>query len=301
MGCWNKTCGLSGLHILSGQEVYVFVLEQNKYRDRCYSTAYWRPVMLPWIAKYNDYGSGEDDKGVMIPFIIDGIKKCLIEVGQGENEYHEIPVTRDTLDLDKFYEAVHEGRLKSKLNEEGDIDFVMMRKDVVDDILNTRKIRRYVGDGQGTTGWDNAYIEYGFAQILNELPEFLDALISHSQKKSIWYGGLDTVVPRDRKNLVSEWLQSTGGHHSKIIYIEEILQRLLEGNDFGAVNEVMTAHLKAQFIDAFMNDVRKTWAPGAFEGSQSNDATGYRTLHSAIDRALTRDRTWFGNDEEDES
>lgn len=44
MGCWNKTCGLSKLHVYAGDPVYVFVLEQNLNHDRCYATAFWSPV-----------------------------------------------------------------------------------------------------------------------------------------------------------------------------------------------------------------------------------------------------------------
>ena len=29
MGSWNKTCGISNLHIYAGTPVYVFVLQEN--------------------------------------------------------------------------------------------------------------------------------------------------------------------------------------------------------------------------------------------------------------------------------
>jgi hypothetical protein len=54
MGCWNGTCGLSGLPIFHGTEMYVFPIVES-YRDSfCYSTALYRPSVLPFRAEYND-------------------------------------------------------------------------------------------------------------------------------------------------------------------------------------------------------------------------------------------------------
>lgn len=298
MGCWNKTCGLSGLHILNGEEVYVFALEKNTGHDRCYSTAFWRPVMLPWTATYNDYGAGEDDQGAMIPFILNGIAEELIEVEQGENQYHDIPVKREGFDMEQFYEAVQEGRLKLDRDGGVEVDFVMMRKDLVDDVLNTWRIRKYVGEGQGTTGWSNAYIEYGFAQILNELPEFMDAFLTKVQDDTWWFADLDRVMNRKQRNLVAEWMRGESSYHySQILRVGEILRQLIKDGKLDEANEIIVAHLKAQVIDSFMHEIRKAWMPGAYEGSQSQDPTGYRTLHAAVERALVSDGRRYGDDE----
>lgn len=60
MGSWNQTCGLSQLHIRHGQDVMVFALVKNNGHDSlCYTTPFYSPVMLPFYAKYNDYGGSE--------------------------------------------------------------------------------------------------------------------------------------------------------------------------------------------------------------------------------------------------
>lgn len=65
MGCWNKTCGLSNLHITSGQKVTVFLLEKNLVAtDRTYTTSFYHPALTPFYSEYNDYGGGENSSGV---------------------------------------------------------------------------------------------------------------------------------------------------------------------------------------------------------------------------------------------
>lgn len=67
MGCWNETCGLSGLPITEGDKVkLVFLLP--RYRSMtieglssyCGSTSVLTPCLLPITGEYNDYGSIEN-------------------------------------------------------------------------------------------------------------------------------------------------------------------------------------------------------------------------------------------------
>ena len=92
MGCWNNTCVLTNLPIHEGEDVYVFPIKeinQDRHRSFCYTSALYNPTMISFEAKYNDYGAGEKCKGVALPFIIDPIKKILVEKEVGENEYHD--------------------------------------------------------------------------------------------------------------------------------------------------------------------------------------------------------------------
>ena len=107
MGCWNKTCGLTNLHITAGQKAYVFVLEKrdDDNDSHCYSTHLYRPLLLPFETTYNDYGGGEDSTGVAFPLIMEGIKQRLHEMELGENEYHDIAVTKEAFgeEVQKHY------------------------------------------------------------------------------------------------------------------------------------------------------------------------------------------------------
>ena len=217
MGCWNKTCGLTNLHITAGDKAYVFVLEKrNDDNDgHCYSTHLYKPLLLPFETTYNDYGGGEDSTGPAFPVIMEGIKRCLHEVEQGENEYHDIAVTKDKFGEELFFEAVHEGRLFRKGNfaDPVKLEYVMMRKDIVDDILENRVIEKYVGEGKGTCGYGNNYIQYKFADIVADVLPMLQEIVEMSIKAKETgidyklFGGIEYMFEYGHPNLAAKWLR----------------------------------------------------------------------------------------------
>ena len=172
MGCWNKTCGISRLHINAGDPVYVFILEKSKNNsDRCYATAFFSPVLLPFESFYDDYGGGINSSGAGLDLLMTGLSQRLVERNQGPNKYHDIPVNKESFTVNKFFEAVHEGRLSvtNPLNENSEVDFVMLRKDIVDNIFENWIRKRYVANSNG-------YIIYKFEDVVADVPAFLDRL-----------------------------------------------------------------------------------------------------------------------------
>lgn len=319
MGCWNKTCGLSNLHITAGNQVYVFALEQNPHHDRCYSTAFWRPVMLPFLSVYNDYGGGEDSHK-NIDYVLAGLKRNLVEMPQGENEYHDIPVTAEAMNEELFFEAVHEGRLKvadRPFGGERLVDFVMFRADIVDDICENWQRDMYVGDGKGTGGWGNNYVFYKFADIVSAVPEFLDRVekelmgttgdevedsLPPDLRLKYAMRGLAGMYKWEERNLVSMYLQGIDDYRfSRIVRPSDSVVRLLAAGDRLEAQALLVDILRASFINSFMEMTRKQWMPGGHEGSQSNEPEGYRVLCSAITTALDREKAeWDAENLSDE-
>lgn len=315
MGCWNKTCGLSNLHITAGDDVYVFVLEENTDKtDRCYSTAFWKPVLLPFMSKYNDYGGGEESSGPGFQIIMDGVAKKLVEMELGENEYHDIPVKKEGFGEEQFFEAVHEGRLFKTGRHYNSletfnvvIDFVMMRKDIVDHILENRVIEQYVGDGKGTGGWGNNYIYYKFENILEDIPEFMDKLALVANPAAMdskdpelvealmelrFMRGLG-IFDYSHPNKVSKWLSSDGYRYSSIVSAQDAVVSLLKDGKRAEADLMVADLLKGAFIDSFMESTRKNWAPGGHEGSQNQEANGYRLLITAMTAALDAEKAYY--------
>ena len=314
MGCWNKTCGLSNLHITAGTDVYVFVLEENTNKsDRCYSTAFWKPVLLPFMSKYNDYGGGEESSGSGFQIIMDRVADELVEMGVGKNQYHDIAVKKEGFGEEQFFEAVHEHRLfkegrhynsTEKFNVV--IDFVMMRKDVVDYILDNRVIEKYVGGGKGTGGWDNNYIFYKFEDILKDIPEFLDEF---SKLVNLPAGadedvllrmairmmgrGFDGVFDYNHPNKVAEWVRGDNYLFSSIVNIQDEVIKLIRADKRPEAEALLTDYLKGQYINAFMESTRKNWAPGGHEGSQSQEVDEYRLLIKATAAALDAEEAYW--------
>ncbi len=310
MGCWNKTCGLSNLHIYSGTEVYVFVLAKNTDNtDRCYSTAFYKPLLMPFYSHYDDYGGGEESHGVGFQPIMEAIKKNLIELEVGENEYHDIAVTRDKFDEALFFEAVHEHRLKVKVNRFGgeeQLEFVMFRKDIVDHILANWHRDDYVGADQGTSGWNNSYIRYGFKDIVADLPEFMSILESkptdtttvewtkaippeHRMQLMATLMGFDSMFDYDDKNKVARWIRGDRYRYLNVLSVQDlIINTLMIEKDREKAETIIIDHLKAKYIDAFMHETRKVWIPGAHEGSQTDETQGYRVLCNAISEFIDK-------------
>lgn len=293
MGCWNKTCGLSNLHIYAGTPVYVFVLEQQSSHERCYSTAFWRPVIFPFMSVYDDYGGGEHSSP-MINHVLEGLKKAMIEIPAGENEYHDIAVSRDALDERLFFEAVHEGRLltadRYSSGTQLTVDFTMFRKDVVDDILENWTREHYVGDGKGTVGWDNNYIPYNFADVLADVPAFVDRIEAEVSRDD-YRPCLQTVFEWNDPNKVSWFLRFDGGIRSPAwARPADIITELIRWGSRTETELFVIECLKGAYLDSFLTDTRKVWMPGGHEGSQSSDQTGYRVLCKAIVDALDREQ-----------
>ena len=304
MGCWNKTCGLSNLHIKAGQEAYVFLLEPANADEHCYATHLYKPLLLPFVTEYNDYGGGENSSGVTFPIVMNAIKECLHEMEVGENQYHDIAVKKDKFDEALFFEAVHEGRLfkENRYTPESPtkIQYVMFRKDIVDDILANYTIEKYVGDGKGTGGWENNYVYYKFADIVADimpmLQEVMDMVVkAKATEQDISFkllGGFEYMFSRDYENLAAKWLRMDSYRYSRIVDLRHVFFDLFGKDDVPTEEQVLelaavlTEHIRGIFIDAFMEHTRKSWIPAGHEGSQCQDAEPYRVLMAATARAL---------------
>ena len=297
MGSWYKTCGLSRLPIMYGDEVLVFALEQNKDdSDRCYTTAFWRPVLVPYYSVYADYGAGENSRGIGLELLINGLKESVVDVEQGENQYHDIAVKAVEMTEELFYEAVHESRLSTTT---GRVDFVMFRKDIVDYILNNHRIQRYAGDGKGNSGWGNAYIEYGFKDVLAAVPEFLYVFKEYMKKSQGVFLSIRGMFRRETNfNYVAEYLGIVDSYRMSNIYhiIHTLSELFVQGKEQEA-EELVKDALIGCYIESFMYGHRLVWMPGGHEGSQDNDPAPYLTMCSAIQHVI---KTQFTEDEEND-
>ena len=291
------------------------MLEENTDKtERCYSTAFWKPVLLPFMSKYNDFGAGEESAGAGFRLIMDSVADELVEMELGENKYHDIAVKKEGFSEEQFFEAVHEGRLfkvgrhynsTEKFNVV--IDFVMMRKDVVDYILDNRVIESYVGDGKGTGGWNNNYIFYKFEDILKDIPEFMDEFakivnppdidqdedVLRRMAISMMGRGFDGVFEYEHPNKAVKWLRGDSFRYSSIVNVKDAVVSLLKGDKRVEAEALLTDYLKGQYINAFMEATRRNWAPGGHEGSQSQEIDEQRLLIKAMTTAMDAEEAYW--------
>lgn len=112
MGCWNGTCMISNLHVTYGQEVVVYMLAENGRSSDYYNNNFYYDVCpIPFYGEYNDYGAVENCHGTGMNVVVEAIRSQLYEFGQGPNSSHDCEVNKTNLDIDKLFEANHEGRL----------------------------------------------------------------------------------------------------------------------------------------------------------------------------------------------
>lgn len=302
MGCWNKTCGISQLPIIAGDRVYTFVLEKNPSEtERCYSTAFWAPIPLPFECDYNDYGGGENSD-VNLQVILSQLKNKIVPMELSKNEYHDIAVDPEKLDEELFFESVHESRLlvKNYFGENSPLDFVMLRKDVVDYILENDVREVYVGGGNGTHGYGNNYTSFKFSDVVAAVPAYVDRLAKELLEldpkdpknneaifRLINYRGFHGVYEWEDRNIVQSFLPNDGGggFTSRVAgFFSEVVQLIDVDRD--AAIKMVTDLARGGFINSFMEHTRKNWAPGGHEGSQSAEYPQYRVLTAAITASI---------------
>jgi hypothetical protein len=294
MGCWNQTCGLTQLHIRAGDEVMVFaIVKALKVTDLCYTTPFYSPIMMPFYAKYDDYGGGEECSGLGLKIVMDAIKQRLVDIPQGPNQYHDIPVKKESFDVDVFFEACHERRLfvEHYTKTRQHVDFVMFRKDVIDYLMENRVLEQYVGNGQGTSGWGNNYVKYKFADVVKGLPECVDQLMSVKDSPLGLWEPLRQLRELKSANHAASWLENSDNYrYSNLMHVNEHITHLITRKANDKLVEYLTEYLKAQFIDGFMSSTRKHWIPQTGAGSQQQEHGPYRLLMSAMGHALDKEK-----------
>ena len=338
MGCWNGTCGLSGLPIIHGNEMYVFPIMES-YRDSfCYSTALYRPSVMPFRAEYNDYGAGENCGGVGLEILMEGIRSKLVEMEVGENQYHDIAVKREGFDVDVFFEACHEKRLRFVNPMRGydgeaqtkDVFFTMVRKDVVDRLWNEWSFDKWKGsNGSVPDGFesDQYYIKnVTYAKMADFIPEYMEKQFDALQEKIKPY----KMTGDEKKDALSKAMISTeircffktpydergnilsglfdhmfgegyaGGGFSSIGDVNvSIISEYMKGNKETAY-ALMRECLVGYMVNSFMESTRKVWLPPMHQGSQSEEYKEYRLMNVITNDIMNEREKEYDWNEEDE-
>jgi hypothetical protein len=325
MGCWNGTCGLSGLPILHGDEIYVFPIVENSSDSFCYASALYRANAMPFQAVYNDYGGGEQCSGPGLDIVISGIAEQLVELEMGEHQYHDIEVKREGFDANKFFDAVHEGRLLFKNpmrvyegnSEHVNVYFTMIRKDVIDRLWNEWTFDQWKGSaGTVPEGFesDQYYVKnVTYARLAELIPDYMDTMTNKFPGRDKILEGLtgeDLAIMEDflRRDLFFQIRDDhlltdifkhafgsgyAGGGFAKIGKSkEEII-----GAYFDDRNEEATALLRevmvTSMVNSFMEHTRKVWLPSMHQGSQSECLDEYRLMNKITDDIIAQREAKF--------
>jgi hypothetical protein len=336
MGCWNGTCGLSGLPIISGEEMYVFPIVEA-YRDSfCYSTALYRPTVIPFLAVYNDYGGGEECSGIGLEINMNHVSSNLVEMEVGENQYHDIAVKRANFDTDAFFDACHRKRLKFKNPMAGyhpekphnDVFFTMVRKDVVDRLWKDWSFDQWkprdtdVVEGFET---DQHYVKnVTYEKLAALIPAYLticadrnDPMMKARLKQATKGTPLDRVKAMEdffisqyffegqREHLLSgsfghafESGYSSGGFASIVDLKETIIKSYLS-DEKEVAYALMHECLIGIMVNSFMQSTRKVWLPPMHQGSQSQEFDNYLMLNTITNDIIAGEKAKYEYDDEE--
>jgi hypothetical protein len=291
---------LTNLPIFHGERVYVFVLHETEdgySRDRaCYSNYLYKPLLLPFESDYDDYGGGENSGGYAFPVVMDALRAVLVEKEVGEDDFREMAINGESLNEEVFFRAVWADRLEVKTYfGTRKIKFVMMRKDVVDSILDRWVIEEFVDyDYNANKG---IYRKYTFQDVLNDVGPFL-AKIEETYEKMVEETSDDTPMVRkfplhlteieswlelEDRNLVSKKLRflRSDGYNAILNLGFQLPDAFIHGK-FLETRPFIETLLKGMFINEFMESTRRCWVPPCGEGSQDNDHDPYELLSNVI-------------------
>lgn len=304
MGCWNKTCAISNLHITAGQRVAVFVLGEARYNNNfCYANSYFDPFLLPFYGEYNDYGAVEDCHGIGLNIVIDAIKNDLVELEQGSNPYHDIPASRETFDIEQLFDLDHKERLyihegSNILPNHDDkkipgrkLTHVQIHGDIFDHIINNYQGEEYFYNKK------NNFVKksYKFRDVVNDLPELIKRLRKQladikGEGENLMLRWLarnitSTLFTREEGNLAARYLTFEMGPFFLVNPNDVVLNAALKMND-EELTELLTEILKGVWINVFMARTRRAWVKPVGEGSQNNETEGHLLLAQGVMKIL---------------
>ncbi len=303
MGCWNNTCGLTNLPIHAGEAVYVFPIKEkdlSKYRSHCYSTALYQPMIIPFTSKYNDYGAGEESGGPAFELFMEEIRRELVELEVGENQYHDIAVKREGFGEEEFFNAVHENLLfvRGFGTTDRPVFFTMVRKDVVDRMWDEWTFDMYKGkDTEVPPGFetDKYYVKnVTYAKLASLLPEF----IANLAKKFAIMEKSDKLVQRYIRRTLFEYddgnrslLESTfrvfeNFEFWDLINGRECIFNFIEAGELDKAEEFARNFMVGVMVNSMMESTRRIWTPVMHLGSQSEEHAEYRLLHKLANDVL---------------
>lgn len=217
MGCWNGTCMISNLPIISGEEIKLIILQEGYDKSfvgeagYVYSTGLLSPAFFPISGQYNDYGGIENIK---MDWNYQIIEECLKEEF-GTTLELDGDINEDW-SLLNLLDGIERGNPKYKKGEkllDIKLSTVMIRKEVWDlcvsiqrgheDYWNTNKLSD--SDPYYITGyqWSKEEFEKFLSIYQKEYPTEIEKMKAEFRVNG---GGADIFNPRgESKGMIASY------------------------------------------------------------------------------------------------
>lgn len=309
MGCWNGTCMVSNLPILSGEEAVGFFIINSggrKATDHCYSNEAWEPLLLPFRGVYNDYGLLEDiQEDWNTNLILEYFQKNAVAMEAGDNPYHERAVDPANItSFDDVFEAWRDDRLRVTLFRttveylknppesredyklvqtpfSAPVAFVMIHGRVYDMMIN-----------HVFQGWD------GKETTLSSLVEKSLAVIKTNADRDLTIKGDDEATQELRTMLKKHMITTIPlfqDHTAANSILNAYYGQKLAWD--GEVDRPLLERMaELDQITGWMESLRKMWMPTSGSGGQGQPWSMYQKLNAVVDQICQDGLKKYGED-----
>lgn len=301
MGCWNGTCMISNLPIISGEKIKLVILKSTlqdfSSSSFCYPTDLMSPAFLPIDGEYNDYG------------MIDNINKDwnynIIETVL-KNRFVEIDVdgkTKTVFGLEDILKGIERGtwggfKAKRTLEDEfkiANLCFVMIRQDVWDGICEGYKGECW-NDNKDETDKGEYYIS-----VKEWCRRKFESSLVHLQEFN------ETIKGEDSEEKNKNLMKLMMSHSDANIFYGDRQSTLALGasasNDYFRLDDSDKESIFKQWYEhmaicSFIAETRKSWMITSGGGSQSAEWKNYKLLNKIVDDICDKEMSEL--EEEDE-
>jgi hypothetical protein len=281
MGCWNHTCAVTNLPIYAGEEVEVILLKAPEMPDAasyCYPYVYHSPLPLTFHGKYDDYGAVEECEGAALDIIIDGIREDLVEMEQGENQYHDIPAKKETFNVEQLFELDHEDRLFvknrmaawDKYPDTLAIKHIVVRKAVYDEITTNFGIERW--NRETSEEYYIKLTDLDYDVYTQDIDNILALPEDSGTYSYLRYAQDEIRGDSELSKIISSYGRSIYGLTDPI-NVNEILITLREEKS-DLYDAVLVNAARFAIFSHYMDDTRKSWHVPSGLGSQNQNTYG---------------------------
>lgn len=310
MGCWNHTCMISQMHILSDDDVVeVWLAKQIPYREDneghyTYATAVWSPFPILLYGKYNDYGETEKyEQGPRHDLLLELIKDEIIERDMGENQYHDHEVRKEGLTFERLHTIDHGGRglVRGWNGKNRALKHAVINRRLFDKIMN----EFYLESAEWTNPetYEGYYVKKTYLKdISKDLLEgikWVRAYIAQDEHSKYRAHDLSHMFWKNKD--APAFVKYMGGRgegqaHSVPAYFGFEYEHLTDEELVVHIEE----HLKFQWLSYFVDLSRKMWSPQTGQGSQSQEYHAYELLSEFYIEDIKAQKERWGDEESDE-
>lgn len=304
MGCWNGTCMISNLPIMSGEKIKLIILQtfiskkEISSSSFCYPTDLMFPTFLAISGKYNDYGNIKDIKKDWNYEIIEKVLKERYSEIKADDE------VKTDFGLEDILHGIERGTWKGfsakKTGKEEfettDLCFVMIREDVWNGICSEYK-GEFWNDNQEETDRGEYYItakewcKRKFNTALEHISEFNDA-VNETNEDVKRERLLKNMIHFSESNIFNgsreDGRLALGGN----LYHDYLID---EKSDKDSVFKAWSEHI---IINSLIHSTRKSWMITSGGGSQSAEWKEYLVLNNIVNKICDKMIEEYGDEEE---